>query len=116
MDWIIEFYRDSKGKELVVEFLDSLPINTRAKMVRLIDLLSKKGVLLKEPYTKKVKGKIREIRAKDKEGAVRVLYFTGKKFILLHGLIKKTNKTPKGDIEIAEKRMNDFLQRYRGQI
>jgi len=118
MDWIVEFYRDSKGKEPVAEFLDSLPIKTRAKMVRLIDLLSKKGVLLKEPYTKKVKGKIREIIVNDKEGAVRVLYFsfTGKKFILLHGFIKKTNKTPKGDIETAEKRMSDFLQRYGGQI
>src|SRR3972149_1798405 len=116
MAWIVEFYRDRKGNEPVAEFLDSLPLNTRAKMVRLIDLLSKKTVLLKAPYTKKVKGKIREVRVKDKEGAVRILYFsfTGKKFILLHGLIKKTNKTPKGDIEIAEKRMNDFLQRYRG--
>jgi phage-related protein len=117
MDWIVEFYRDSKGKEPVAEFLNSLPINTRAKIVRLIDLLSKKGVLLKEPYTKKVKGKIREIRVKDKEGAIRVLYFsfTGKKLILLHGIIKKTNKTPKGDIEIAEKRMINFLQRCGGR-
>jgi phage-related protein len=117
MDWIVEFYRDSKGKEPAAEFLDSLSLSTRAKMVRLIDLLSKKGVLLKEPYTKQVKGKIRELRVKDKEGAVRILYFsfTGKKFILLHGMIKKTNKTPKGDIETAEKRMNDFLQKYGGR-
>lgn len=114
MDWIVEFYRNDKGKEPVAEFLDSLSLTTRAKIIRLIDLLSKKGVLLKEPYTRKVKGKIRELRVKDKEGAVRILYFsfTGKRFILLHGFIKKTNKTPKDDIEIAEKRMNDFLQRY----
>ena len=68
MDWIVEFYRDSKGKEPVAEFLDSLPVETRAKIVRLIDLLSKNGVLLKEPYTKQVKGKIREMRIKDKKG------------------------------------------------
>jgi phage-related protein len=68
--------------------------------------------LLSEPYTKQVKGKIRELRVKDSLGAVRVLYFTftGKRFILLHGFIKKADKTPERDIQIAEKRMNEFLQ------
>ena len=85
-------------------------------MMRLIEFLAERGVLLKEPYTKQIRGKIRELRVKDKQGAVRVLYFTytGKRFILLHGLIKKTDKTPEGDIEIAEKRMNDFINRERG--
>jgi len=73
--------------------------------------------LLSEPYTKQVKGKIRELRVKDNRGAVGVLYFTftGKRFILLHGFMKKTDKTPERDIEIAEKRMNDFLQREGGK-
>jgi phage-related protein len=73
--------------------------------------------LLSGPYTKQVKGKIRELRVKDNRGAVRVLYFTftGKRFILLHGFMKKTDKTPERDIEIAEKRMNDFLQREGGK-
>jgi phage-related protein len=80
---------------------------------RLIKLLKDYGVLLKEPYTKQIRGKIRELRIKDSQGAVRILYFTftGRRFILLHGFIKKADKTPEREIEIAEKRMNDFIHR-----
>jgi phage-related protein len=117
MNWAVEYYRDIKGNEPVADFIDSLPRQTRAKVFRLIDLLGDYGVLLKEPYTKQIKDKIREIRIKDKQGAVRVLYFTftGRRFILLHGFVKKTDRTPEKEIEIAEKRMADFLQRYGGK-
>ena len=76
------------------------------------------GILLKEPYTRQVRGKIRELRIKDSQGAIRVLYFTytGRRFILLHGFIKKTDKTPVQDIELAEKRMNDFIIREGKQL
>ena len=116
MNWIIDYYKDIKGKEPVKEFLNSLSLPAKAKMMRLIEFLAERGVLLKEPYTKQIRGKIRELRIKDKQGAVRVLYFTytGKRFILLHGFIKKTDKTPENDIEIAEKRMNNFIISERG--
>ncbi len=116
MNWIIDYYKGTRGNEPVKEFLNSLSLPARVKMMRLIEFLAERGVLLKEPYTKQIRGKIRELRVKDKQGAVRVLYFTytGKRFILLHGFIKKTDKTPEGDIEIAEKRMNDFINRERG--
>lgn len=113
---MVEYYRDASGKEPVADFIDSLPSATQAKVLRLVSLLADYGVLLKEPYTKQIKGKIRELRLKDTRGAIRVLYFTytGKRFILLHGFIKKTDKTPDRDIEIAERRMNDFLNRQGG--
>jgi phage-related protein len=115
--WTVEFYKSIDGKEPVKKFFNSLSPSARAKIVKLIDLLSDYGVLLKEPYTKQVRGKIRELRIKDSQGAVRILYFTftGKRFILLHGFIKKTNKIPEKEIEIAEKRMNDFIQREGGK-
>jgi phage-related protein len=117
MDWVVEFYTDSKGREPVVEFIDSLPIETQAKILRLIDLLAHYGVLLKEPYTKQIMGKLRELRVIDRVGKVRILYFTytGKRFILLHGFVKKTGKTPAAEIDIAEKRMNDFIRRHGGK-
>ena len=76
--------------------MDELPPKTRAKVVRLIDLLAEQGVLLKEPYTRQIRGKIRELRVKDHLGNIRLLYFTvtGRRFILLHGFLKKTDKTP----------------------
>ena len=114
MEWTVEFYRDVYHKEPAAEFLDALPVATRAKVVRLLNLLAEYGVLLKEPYTKQVKGKIRELRVTDQKGAIRVLYFafTGRRLILLHGFIKKTAKIPKREIEVAEKRMKDFIERY----
>jgi phage-related protein len=112
--WEVEFYQDEAGREPVADFLDGLPDSARAKAVRYIELLSSYGVLLKEPYTKQLRGKIREIRIADKIGAVRVVYFgfIQGRFILLHGFIKKTDKTPAREIDIAEKRMKDFLARH----
>lgn len=116
MRWTVEYYMDAHGREPVADFIDSLPKAAEAKVLRLVALLADYGVLLKEPYTKQIKGKIRELRIKDNSGAIRILYFTytGRRFILLHGLLKKTDKTPEGDIEIAEKRMADFLKRQGG--
>jgi phage-related protein len=75
-DWVVEFYQNSKGREQVADFIDSLSIGAQAKILRLIDLLARYGVLLKEPYTKQIKGKLRELRIVDKTGNVRILYFT----------------------------------------
>ncbi len=117
MDWTVEFYQDSKGREPVGDFINSLPVGTQAKILRLIDLLARYGVLLKEPYTKQIKGKLRELRIIDKSGNIRIFYFshTGKRFILLHGFVKKTGKTPDREIGIAEKRMNDLIEKSGGK-
>lgn len=117
MHWTAEYYRDADGKEPVADFIDSLPDETKVKVFRTIKLLKDYGVLLKEPYTRQIREKIRELRIKDGKGAVRVLYFTysGRRFILLHAFIKKTDKTPSREIEVAEKRMNDFISRQRGR-
>src|SRR5688572_9829874 len=103
MKWQIEFYADDRGHEPVVHFLETLSLEGKARVLRLFDLLCNIGVLLKEPYTKQIDGKLRELRTTDRQGEVRVLYFafTGKTFVLLHGFIKKTEKTPKNEIEIA---------------
>ena len=116
VEWAVEYYRDAQGREPVSEFIDALPVGTQAKIFRLIDLLARYHVLLKEPYTKQIKGKLRELRVVDAMGKIRVLYFayTGKRFILLHGFVKKTGKTPRRDIDIAENRMQDYLKQHGG--
>jgi phage-related protein len=118
MNWEVEFYRDSSGIEPVGVFLDTLPDGMRAKVTKLLDLLSEQGVLLKEPYTRHIRGKLRELRIKDHLGHIRILYFTftGRRFVLLHGFIKKTDKTPEREIEVAEKRMKDYIERYGGKL
>lgn len=117
MAWTINFYKDSKGKEPIKEFLISLSDEGRAKVLKLLGMIKTYGVLLKEPYTRQVKDKIRELRTNDKYGEIRILYFayTGRTIVLLHGFIKKTEKTPTGEIEIAEKRLKDYTERYGGK-
>jgi phage-related protein len=116
MDWTVEYYRDLKGKEPAADFIDSLPMETQAKLLRTIELLVRYGVLLKEPYSRRIKGKIRELRVTDRLGHIRILYFTytERRFVILHGFIKRSGKTPGREIEIAEKRMSDFMRRCGG--
>ena len=113
MAWVVEYYTDSKGREPAADFIDSLSIPGQAKVLRLIDLLADYGVFLKEPYTRQIKGKLRELRITDRSGEIRILYFgiTKRRIILLHGFNKKTRKTPVKEIEIAERRMSDFIER-----
>jgi len=108
---------DEKGRMPVSDFLDSLPVKARAKATRYMEMLADYGVLLKEPYTKQIRGKIRELRITDNAGNIRILYFTftGGRFILLNGFIKDTGKTPAGEMELAEKRMRDFNERFGGK-
>lgn len=116
MDWTVEYYRDKEGSEPAAEFIEALSNEAKVRVFRIIKLLKEYGVLIKEPYTRQVRGKIRELRIKDNQGAIRILYltYTGKRFILLHGFVKKTDKTPVNEIEIAEKRLNDFIHRQGG--
>ncbi len=73
------------------------------------------GINVREPYVKQITGhrKLFEIRLKDRSGISRILYFahTGRKLVLLHGFTKKTDKTPKKEIETAEQRMKDYIAR-----
>ena len=100
--------------ERVEKWLEGLPEDIKAKILRIIDILVKYGPFnVREPYVKHVSGqsKLFEIRAKGKEEIARVFYFTisDKRIVILHGFIKKTNKTPKREIETALKRMREVL-------
>jgi phage-related protein len=115
MHWTIDYYEAIDGRCPVKEFVDSLSHEGQAKYIFITKLLTEYGVLVKEPYVKQLTGrkKLFEIRIKDKTGVSRILYFThtGRKFVLLHGITKKTDKTPLREIETAEERMKDYLSR-----
>ena len=117
MDWTIEYYETPGGKCPVKEFIDSLSPESKAKYIFIADLLEEYGIGVKEPYVKPLAGtkKLFEIRIKDKSNIHRILYFTftGRRFVLLHGFTKKTEKTPVWEIEIAVKRMEEYISRRR---
>ena len=113
----VEFYQLSNGREPAMEFLMSLEVKMRAKMTNLISLLQDNGYELREPYSKHLTDGLFELRAKVGSNATRVLYFfyVDRHIILTNGFIKKTQKTPLGEIEKAKRYRADFLKRHGGK-
>ena len=113
MDFEIIFYNRPDGTEPVREFLDSLDVKMRAKLVREIELLAVCGMELREPYSKAIGDGIFELRAKVGSDISRVLYFffIGRKIILTNGFIKKSNRTPPGEKDKAIKYRAEYMSR-----
>ena len=113
----VEMYRKENREVPVKDFLISLPVKLRSKAVRDIELLEKYGTKLTEPYVKSIKGRenkgLYELRIKFSSDNARIFYFTVKdnRFVLLHGFIKKTMKTPAREIEQAKRYMKDYIRR-----
>ena len=107
------FYDLPDGREPAREFLDSLDVKMRAKMVRTIELLQHNGTSLREPYSKALEDGIFEVRAKVGSDISRVLYFffVGHRIVLTNGFIKKTQKTPPEEIERAKAYRREYLDR-----
>ena len=113
----IEFYQLSNGREPAKEFLTDLDVKMRAKMADTISLLQDNGFELREPYSKHLTDGIFELRAKVGSDATRVLYFfyVNRRIILTNGFVKKTQKTPAGEIEKAKRYRADYLERNGGK-
>ena len=106
-------YEKTDGKSPVEDFLSSVDIKMRAKIVGLLKILEEKGNLLREPYSKHLEDGIFELRCQVGNNISRVLYFFyyEGKIILTNGFVKKTQKTPKEEIRLAKSRRADYLER-----
>lgn len=111
--WSIIFYEKPDGTIPVQEFLDKLPIKHQAKALRDIDILEKYGTTLTEPHVKHIKNKLWELRIKSASDISRIFYFIplGERIVLLHGFVKKTQKTPSKEIETANNYLEDYQRR-----
>ena len=107
------FYEKENGDGPIEEFMNSLDIKMRAKMIGLLELLEEKGIQLREPYSKIIEDGIFEIRCKVGNNISRVLYFFyfEGKIVLTNGFTKKTQKTPIEEIKLAKKYRADFKER-----
>jgi len=110
-DWGIETYVDSLGRSPVADFIRELQSRERAHVLRTLDLLEEFGILLPFPHTAHIEGDLWELRA----GAIRIFYFahTGRRLILLHAYYKQSRKTPRPEIDMAQKRLADFRESER---
>lgn len=111
--WNIIFYECENGKIPVRDFLDSLPYRQRAKAVHEIEILEQFGTELRMPHAKHIDGKLWELRIKLGSDISRIFYFiyAGDDIVLLHGFVKKTEKTPPEEISRAKKYLTDYERR-----
>ncbi len=100
------------------QFILSLENKMQAKVFRLLNLLEEFGNQLSEPHSKYLEEGIYELRIKQSSNTTRVLYFffTGKRIILTNGFVKKTQKTPRNEIELAKRRKQLFYERERRNL
>lgn len=108
------FYRTVEGKCPVQEFLDALPGKVAQKIVWVLSLLEDLD-RIPASYFKKLVGteEIWECRINLGSNTYRIFCFflENSVIVLTHGLVKKTQKTPKQEIERAEAYRSDFLSR-----
>lgn len=104
--WTVEFLNDA----VEAEFL-AIPKDLQARLVRITDLIEAYGLEnLGMPYVRHLQDKLWEIRGKGKSGIARALYMAvvGRRVIILRVFVKKTHKTPPGEINLALSRMKEI--------
>lgn len=123
MGYEIKFYITESGRNPVKEFMLSLQKKQYAKIVQDMTLLQEMGAALHYPYVDSIKGDkyagLMELRTKQASNIFRTFYFVvvkdeetkTEKAVLLHAIQKKTDKTPKKELETALARMKEYKSR-----
>ncbi len=115
----IKFYEDERGYSDVKAFISGLrEKSTRSKEARInfnktvayIDLLEEMGTMVGQPVTKHLDGEIWELRPLSNR--VLYAYYSDDCFLLLHHFRKKTQKTPRREIDKAKKELADYKRRF----
>lgn len=110
----VSFYRTADGKCPVQEFLDSLPGKAAQKVTWVLKLLEDLDVIPAVYFKKLVNTEeIWECRVQFGSNAYRLLcFFVGSSMVVLtHGFSKKSQKTPRQEIERAEEYRREYLKR-----
>jgi len=105
MSWTITCYSESVQKEIL-----DLPAGFLARYLRYADRMEVYGTDLGMPHTRAMGEGLFELRLKAVEGIARVFYCTmiGKRIMMLHQFIKKTDKTPPKELTIARWRLKEI--------
>jgi phage-related protein len=106
MAWIVETLNETVDAELA-----ELPADMRARLARIAELIEAVGLpRVKEPHVRHIRGPIWEIRLKGKSGIARALYIAAReqRVVILRAFVKKTEKTPAGEIELALHRAKEL--------
>ncbi len=110
----VNFYKSRSGKSPINDFLDSLSGKQLQKITWVLEIIEELQIVPKQYFKKLVNtDDIWEVRVISSSNIFRLLGFFdgGNLVILTNGFVKKTQKTPKKEIMLAEKRKKDYLER-----
>jgi phage-related protein len=99
MAWTVETLNETVDDEI-----EALPDDMKARLARIAALIQEHGLeRVGEPHIKHIEGKLWEMRLKGKSGISRALYVTAtvKRVVIVRIFVKKTEKTPRREIELA---------------
>ena len=102
MGWSVDFLNAVVRAEL-----ESLPEDIQAHFLRISRLIESEGLQkVREPYVKHLEGPLWEMRLKGRDGIARAAYVTatGRRVVVVRVFVKKTEKMPRHEIELALKR------------
>src|ERR1700745_1424916 len=105
MAWVVELLDDRVRDEL-----EALPPDMLARFRRIVELIQGYGLeRVHEPHVKHLEGPLWEMRMKRKDGISRAVYVTAKghRVAVVRVFVKKTQKTPRREIEIAMRRAQE---------
>jgi phage-related protein len=105
--WSVEFLNSE-----VEAALSALPGDIRASFERIVHLIESHGLTrMREPYVKHLEGPVWEMRMKGRDGIARAAYVTatGRRVVVVHVFPKKTQKTPRREIDIALRRAKEVV-------
>jgi len=108
--WSVVYYETNNGESVVENEMRAFGEKDFARILRTINLLEEFGIKLDGDYVEHVEGKIWQLRV----GRYRILYFAfhNKQFVLLRVFMKKTNKTPRQEIKIAQSRLDEYTSSF----
>ncbi|GHV16921.1 hypothetical protein FACS189493_3620 [Spirochaetia bacterium] len=113
----VVFYQTSQGNQPVKEFLGDR--SKEDKRVIGSDIYKvQMGFPMGEPLVKPVRTLtgVWEVRSTLPDGICRVFFtVTGGKMVLIHAIIKKTQKTPPNELKTVKARLKDFNDRLMTQ-
>jgi phage-related protein len=107
MTWKVEFLDEGVAADL-----SAMPADIRANFRRIVELIGAVGLdRVREPYVKHLEGPVWEMRMRGKDGIARAAYVAtkGRRIVVVHVFAKRTQKTPRRDIETALRRAKEVL-------
>lgn len=106
MPWRVEILNEAVAAEI-----GALPSDMQARFLRLAERIAMAGLEnLSEPHVKHLEGKLWELRLTGRDGIARALYVTavGQRVVVVRAFAKKTQKTPRAEIEMALRRAKEI--------